>query len=179
MGYAYSSEDLGCPSDTGLTWIYSDGASWLDAGEGILINCYNSTCSQESPCANGEGDCDDASDCVGSLVCGNDNCEAGPRGLDCCTSTCHNDSDCINQECNNGNNHCRLDSYSSDWSKCNHESQCAFGEGDCDDDSDCEGSFVCGTDNCVNGPPFLDCCENSENKIYKGKQFTTISLIFY
>ena len=41
-------------------------------------------CSQASPCAEGEGDCDDHTDCEGELVCGNDNCASGTTGMDCC-----------------------------------------------------------------------------------------------
>ena len=130
----------------------------MDAGEGLLVNCYNSTCSLESPCHQGEGDCDDDSDCAGSLVCGINNCESGPRGLDCCTSTCHNDSNCLNQECNTEVNQCRLDAYSNDWSKCSQVSPCADGEGDCDQHADCEGELLCGVDNCIEGPSYFDCC---------------------
>merc|ERR1739838_1101788 len=42
---------------------------------------------------------------------------------------------------------------------CTSEFLCLEGEGDCDDDGDCAGSLVCGTDNC--GSPFQDthdCC---------------------
>ena len=34
---------------------------------------------------------------------------------------------------------------------------CAMGQGDCDDDSECEGSLVCGHMNCVNNT-ITDCC---------------------
>ena len=37
----------------------------------------------EGFCGEGEGDCDAHSDCVGSLICGNDNCPWGD-GDDCC-----------------------------------------------------------------------------------------------
>ena len=159
-GYAYSTEDLQCPSDTGPTWKYIDGG-WLDAGEGLHLNCYESTCSHESPCAWGEGDCDDDTDCAGTLVCGTGNCGSGLRGIDCCTSSCHIDSDCLNQECNTDINHCRLDSYSSDWSKCSQDSPCNEGEGDCDQHVDCKGILMCGNDNCLSGPTEMDCCTGS------------------
>ena len=137
--------------------MYLD-SSWLNAGEGLLINCYNSTCSLDSPCPHGEGDCDNNSDCAGSLVCGTDNCESGPRGLDCCTSSCHNDSNCLNQECHTEVNQCRLDSYSTDWSNCSQDSPCHKGQGDCDLHTDCEGTLLCGVDNCASGPTGMDCC---------------------
>ena len=44
-----------------------------------------SMCSQDSQCVDGEGDCDEHADCKGSLLCGSDNCERGPNGMDCCT----------------------------------------------------------------------------------------------
>ena len=150
-GNAFTIDDSQCPSGTGATWIY--GNSWLGAGEGLLLSCYNSTCSQGSPCPHGEGDCDDDFDCGGSLVCGTDNCESGPRGLDCCTSTCHNDSDCSqSRECNAVNNQCYL------WPECSQASPCADGEGDCDHHMDCEGTLLCGNDNCASGPSGMDCC---------------------
>ena len=45
-----------------------------------------SNCSHTSPCADGEGDCDDHFDCKGELLCGNGNCASGPTGMDCCQS---------------------------------------------------------------------------------------------
>ena len=156
-GYAYTTDDQQCPSDTGATWKYLN-SGWLDAGEGLLLSCYNSTCSLDSPCPHGQGDCDSDSQCVDLLVCGTDNCKNGPRGLDCCTSTCHNDSGCSNQECITDAGQCRLDSYSTDWSKCSLDSPCADGEGDCDQHIDCEGALLCGNDNCASGPTGMDCC---------------------
>ena len=147
-----------CPS--GQAWIYLDLFS-LDsmppAGEGLVMSCYNSNCTQASPCLGGQGDCDDDVECQGSLVCGTNNCASGP-GLDCCTSTCHNDSGCMNQECNTDLNHCRLDSFSTAWSNCSLNSPCSEGEGDCDYDSECSGSLVCNDDSCTSGPLGMDCC---------------------
>ena len=111
-----------------------------------------------TPCGEGQGDCDDDNECEGSLVCGQLNCVMNNTILDCCTSTCHDDSDCNNQECNVDINQCRLDSYSTAWSNCSQASPCAHGEGDCDHDNDCEGASTCGNDNCGSGPIGLDCC---------------------
>ena len=122
-----------------------------------------STCSQESQCTLGEGDCDNDGECEGSLVCGNNNCESGPNDLDCCTITCSKDSDCLNQECKTETNQCRLDSNSTNWSKCSHDSPCADGEGDCDHHTDCEGTLLCGNDNCASGPTGMDCCTDDGN----------------
>ena len=161
-GNAYSNEDHQCPSETGITWRYGSGSSWMDAGGGLLISCYHSNCSADVPCQYGEGDCNDDAECAGLYVCGVDNCENGPRGVDCCTSTCHNDTDCVNQECNLNTSMCRLHSYSTDWSKCNQDSPCTNGDGDCDDHTDCEGALFCGNDNCAGLTIGMDCCEKSE-----------------
>ena len=157
---AYSSEDIKCPSNLGPTWKSWDSYanSWVDAGESLLTSCYYSNCTQDSPCSGGHGDCDDDIECQGSLVCGTINCASGPAGLDCCTSACHNDSDCMNQECNTDLNHCRLDSFSTAWSNCSDNSPCSKGEGDCDHDSECLGSLVCNEDSCINGTKGMDCC---------------------
>jgi len=40
-------------------------------------------CTKENPCNAGDGDCDNDEDCVGSLVCGKDNCPWGDQD-DCC-----------------------------------------------------------------------------------------------
>ena len=48
--------------------------------------CYLwSDCSQDAPCADGEGHCDTHTDCDGALLCGNDNCWIGSTSMDCCT----------------------------------------------------------------------------------------------
>ena len=41
---------------------------------------------------------------------------------------------------------------------CQPDSQCGLGEGDCDDDDDCSGDLVCGTNNCRGGHSSMDCC---------------------
>ena len=118
-------------------------------------------------CKEGEGDCDDDTECEGSLVCGHLNC-INSTITDCCTSMCYNDSDCLNQECKTDTNQCRLDSYSTDWTNCSQDSPCADGEGDCDHHTDCQGTLLCGNDNCASGPIGMDCCEQ---EIYKGKTY--------
>ena len=47
----------------------------------------NTCCTEENPCTEGDGDCDNDRHCSGSLVCGNDNCVGhGFDGSDdCCT----------------------------------------------------------------------------------------------
>ena len=108
-------------------------------------------------CKEGEGDCSFDSECEEALVCGYKNC-ANSTLHHCCTQSCHNDSDCLNQECNTEFNGCRLDSYSTDWSNCSQDSPCADGEGDCDNDEECKGSLICGDNKCLNGPANMDCC---------------------
>ena len=47
-----------------------------------------------------------------------------------------------------------------DRSCCSDAAPCAINEGDCDENSDCQGNLICGKDNCQ--PPFplsADCCE--------------------
>ena len=44
-------------------------------------------CTSSDPCGAGEGDCDKDADCIGSLRCGVDNCDASlgfPGSYDCC-----------------------------------------------------------------------------------------------
>ena len=43
-----------------------------------------SRCSQDVPCSDLEGDCDNDGECEGFLVCGNDKCSSGPSDMDCC-----------------------------------------------------------------------------------------------
>ena len=52
------------------------------------------------------------------------------------------------------------------WSCCSESNKCKIGEGDCNDNNECEGSLVCGHNNClrdysVNGSKWdanADCC---------------------
>ena len=111
------------------------------------------------PCKEGQGDCDNGNECEGSLVCGHMYC-ANSSITDCCTHTCRNNSDCSSGECNAENQLCRLNSDTIDWSGCNKDSPCENGEGDCDQDTDCEGRLLCGNDNCANGPTGMDCCKS-------------------
>ena len=120
--------------------------------------CRHNDFCNKNPCTRGNGDCDDDDECEGSLVCGHLNC-LNNTVTDCCTNICSNDSQCLNQECETEKNMCRLDSYSTNWSLCTVDSPCIFDEGDCDEDSDCKGSLVCGINNCgPSGPRGMDCC---------------------
>lgn len=93
-----------------------------------------SCCTSSSPCGLFEGDCDKHSQCSGSLICGENNCEkvSGENSFDCCVEP--------------------------DWYKCTSTNKCKTGDGDCDGGHECE-SGQCGKDNC--GPDFpdkFDCC---------------------
>ena len=131
-----------------------------------------SCCAHDDPCHEGGGDCDQDSDCIGSLKCGNNNCrnEFSSDGsnwssaADCCfgmytilyvLNTCsqkmpqiwnpnaafhHIVTSDIAEDCKG--------SPSTDWNCCSDAFPCTLGGGDCDDDSQCAGNLVCGSDNC-------------------------------
>ena len=48
-------------------------------------------------------------------------------------------------------------------SRCSQSMPCADGEGDCDHHMDCEGTLLCGNDNCASGPAGMDCCTDDGN----------------
>merc|ERR1719318_477414 len=93
-------------------------------------------CTKGKPCDVGEGDCDNSKQCIGSLVCGYNNCAWG--GTDDC---------CKHMRCKGKDDGC-----------CTKDKPCDEGEGDCDDDTECRGSLVCGKDNCPWGDDD-DCCK--------------------
>ena len=126
----------------------------------------NSRCSADMPCGEGQDNCDDDIECEGSLVCGHMNC-VNSTITDCCTRPCEIDSDCqTSGECDVEDKQCRLNSDTIDWSRCSHDSPCTSGEGDCDLHTDCEGTLLCGNDNCANGSREMDCCFGSYLKLY-------------
>ena len=44
---------------------------------------------------------------------------------------------------------------------CSVEAPCAINQGDCDENSECQGDLVCGKDNCpAPFPSTADCCES-------------------
>ena len=106
-----------------------------DGGDCHTEPLYDSDyCTSGCPCDEGEGDCDNDSQCTGDLVCvqysGTDYCEApsSPPPSDCHT----------------------VPLYDSDY--CTSDCPCDEGEGDCDNSSQCAGDLVCvqysGTDYC-------------------------------
>jgi len=111
----------------------------LKTGSELDWNACNST----NPCGENEGDCDDNSDCDGSLVCGVDNCHTINSGIISTTSDC-----CIQKVC---------DAQDEDWNCCS--GFCGDMEGDCDTHDDCLTGYFCGEDNCPAGSATdADCC---------------------
>ena len=72
----------------------------------ICVCRQNDACAM-IPCKEGQGDCDNDTECEGSLVCGQMNC-LNSTISDCCTQPCNMDSDCKSGECIAGNKQCRL-----------------------------------------------------------------------
>merc|ERR1719312_53749 len=92
-------------------------------------------CTSQNPCPINQGDCDSDSDCQDGLVCGKDNCQAiypnAHPAADCCIKRAP-----------------RCDGGTDDWSCCSRSQPCGYGEGDCDQNSDCQSGLRCGRDNC-------------------------------
>ena len=82
-------------------------------------------------CAEGEGDCDDHSDCLSGLICGSDNgAEFGmPATWDVCTAACP-----------------RFVLEAPSTTFCSELCPCSLGQGDCDSDSECAPDLVCRSD---------------------------------
>ena len=122
----------------------------------------SSCCTTDNKCDAMEGDCDKDEECKDGLKCGTDNCAQcleGQGPADGCGKWAYN-TDCCYDPANMiciGGDEC-----------CSKEYPCGLGEGDCDNDNECEGELKCGTDNCqqcLGGvdctyfQPTDDCCE--------------------
>lgn len=107
--------------------------------KGAWHNC----CTPSKPCGLHDGDCDEHSDCSGNLICGNNNCPKGwGKTKDCCDKP-------GKPTCNGKWHNC-----------CTSEKKCGLGDGDCDNDEDCDGDLVCGTNNCpASWGETKDCCK--------------------
>ncbi len=135
-------------------------------------------CRDFGPCAAGEGDCDNDSECASGLTCvqviGTDTCQQsstvtlpvgdldycrdfGPCGLG--EGDCDNDSECASGlTCVQviGTDTCQQSSTVTlpvgDLDYCRDFGPCGIGEGDCDSDSECASGLTCvqvtGTDTC-------------------------------
>ena len=67
-----------------FSWV-----SFIECSQGIHKE-IETCCSISKPCTVGQGHCDSDSDCLGSLVCGSNNCDRRkfPSTLtDCCTNS--------------------------------------------------------------------------------------------
>jgi hypothetical protein len=129
-----------------------------------------SCCTSFSPCGINEGDCDDHFECQGELMCGIDNCinilpsDNFPSTHDCCfEASCNGNQDNTWDCCK----YMFLEIVYFDALNPNNLNHlCGENEGDCDDDLDCVGNLLCGTNNCLNIEPLdnfssnHDCCYN-------------------
>merc|ERR1711892_155679 len=114
-------------------------------------------CSVSAPCSLGQGDCDSDSECANSLICGPDNCrDFNPYAestADCCIPPGTTAAP-AGTGFGNGS--------SSDWTFCSASAPCSLGQGDCDSDTECANSLLCGADNCGDFHPgaesTADCC---------------------
>jgi len=129
-----------------------------------LAFCNNGVCTSDSPCQDGQGDCDSDEECIFGLVCGIDNCHTQFSGRENISSL-PSDADCCMKP--------RCDLLGPDaWNCCgrmtdsstNTSVPCGIGQGDCDDDSECGADLICGVDNCHKLPgkesvnETMDCC---------------------
>ena len=151
-------------------------------------NDYN-FCSAQNPCDEGQGDCDNDSECKDSLVCGyngndSENCRQIHGNLatadaDCCiqnmttnattTPSIKPTSDNTDEEKEETLRYCSPN--------VPEDEKCKEGDGDCDSDDDCKGDLVCGFNNCKDHPkyqldqdfkkryPKADCCETVNQRI--------------
>ena len=124
-----------------------------------------SCCTADNPCYVDEGDCDNDSDCMAGLYCGNSNCPEGfPSGHDCC-STSKSGCDVRTYEregCTSA--YCSLQNGHSTGGCCTTDNPCNVNEGDCDYDYECMHGLSCGESNCPSGfPSDHDCCTGTKN----------------
>ena len=107
-------------------------------------------CSEDQPCGENQGDCDDDDECSAGLYCAKNQC--GPtfyQGADCCKPI---DSFVLTSKCDGGTKGQMEECCDEDW-------RCGEGQGDCDDDDDCAPGLKCGKNNCdSNFYRGADCC---------------------
>jgi len=130
-------------------------------------------CTMENPCDEGEGDCENDFECNGNLVCGVNNCKQfsdvfhpkddccvklDPTMLEIACSSCSNPSSPLISQAKT-----RCQGRNVDQGKCcTRENPCEEGQGDCEDNEECSGDLMCGTNNCKQFSdifhPKDDCC---------------------
>ena len=77
--------------------------------------------------------------------------------------SCTTDIDCLSgMVCDGRKSYCREKSDNSDGTYC-MGIVCRKGEGGCRSDSECDGSLVCGSDNCAFATTNMDCCAGNGN----------------
>jgi len=148
-----SSCDLQTPTTmVDSDWVLLNKMYNCGGSEEEVVSCGGgaddwSCCSSTNLCGKGGGDCDSNSDCKAGLICGEDNCQqfhaSAEQFADCCEE----------KKCGGG---------AGDWTCCTKDNPCPSGQGDCDNNSECQEGLVCGTDNCrATNPDALaaaDCC---------------------
>jgi len=132
-------------------------------------------CTPSEPCDEGEGDCDGPDDggqhdghdgCKGSLVCGTNNCKKFGAYYHEKDDCCEKPSASLIKNTSNVEEfpltaRCRGRNFEPKGC-CSIFTPCVEGEGDCEDDADCDGDMVCGNNNCKAFGDFFhakdDCC---------------------
>ena len=117
-------------------------------------------CNSKEPCEEGEGNCENNSECKEGLVCGINNCKQFSLSF-------HEKDDCCEKPLTSSTTFlpkARCQGRNVDKGKCcSTGNPCEEGEGDCENDSECSGSLVCGINNCKQFGQFFhskdDCCE--------------------
>ena len=146
-------------------------------------------CSIEQPCLAGDGDCDSDDECIGDLICGENNCKDDTTVYeDCCVEACTRERPCgegvsgcrEDEQCSGsllcGSNNCEWDITNSRdcCTQCTQDRPCGLGDGDCHSDDDCAGSLVCGVDNCSGDTTGArDCCMAAPSYSKRGRSLTT------
>ena len=135
---------------------------FCDISDGKCKRCIgqDDCCTKDKKCDVGEGGCSRSYECKQGLKCGTNNCCKGFVGSDWnwgnnwemvksgkCGFWGPTDDCCYDPICIGGD------------SCCTKEFPCGVGEGDCDNDNECEEGLKCGDDNCNPCPEGMDCSE--------------------
>jgi len=128
-----------------------EGADCCYKTSGIGASDDWAYCTSINKCKEGQGDCDDDTDCSSGLTCGEDNCREfhinAEEQADCCYKPGIGASN--------------------DWTYCSSTNKCDEGQGDCDADSHCAAGLKCGQNNCKEFHPNAlgdtDCCFKPAN----------------
>lgn len=143
-GTTYNSDNLVVPLPPGdytATLTVSDGRrEAYDEVQITVLECtadcdptgrpFWTFCTPDCPCDHGQGDCDIDADCLPGLICLHD---PGPEFgyLDPEADVCSRNCPTLGEGA---------------WNYCSPECPCSAGEGDCDEDVDCEPGLYCASD---------------------------------